>query len=191
MIRNLNRQTRRLKKLVVSKIGLDQPALDAAFKDACKDQALRHRHIAREHPYPINLFDISISIGQRKREGDQRQPANSPAVRDPAAPHHQNKRERRTQGLPAQHEVIAFLIPILPIRQNAGWKGKHLPVQIIGQNEQKQKQCRDIQKLCPSRQAKSLVLPQRLGNKDRQHGNKQHWKIVEIPQPALRVRIAN
>ena len=75
-------------KVSISEVGLNQPALNAAFKDAHKDQALRHRHIARKHPDPMDLFDISISIGQRKCEGDRRQPANSPAVRDAAVFHH-------------------------------------------------------------------------------------------------------
>lgn len=39
LIRDLDRQTRCLKKFVVSEVGLDQPALNAAFKDARK---IRH-----------------------------------------------------------------------------------------------------------------------------------------------------
>ena len=87
-IRNLDGQTRCLKKFVVSEVGLNQPALNAAFKDARKNQALRHRYIARKHPDPMDLFDIRISIGQRKRKRNQRQPANSPAARDAAVFHH-------------------------------------------------------------------------------------------------------
>ena len=116
MICNLDRQTRRLKKFVVSEVGLNQPALNAAFQDARKDQALRHRHIARENPDPIDLFNIHAGIGQRKRKRNQRQPANSPAARDAAVFHHRKQREPRAQGLPAQHEEIAALIPIRPIR---------------------------------------------------------------------------
>ena len=116
MIRNLDGQARRLKKLVVSEIGLDQPALNAAFKDTRKDQALRHRHIARKHPNPMDLFDIRASIGQRKRKRNQRQPANSPTARDAAIFHHRKKRKSRAQGLPTHHKEIAALIPILLIR---------------------------------------------------------------------------
>ena len=116
LIRDLDRQTRCLKKFVVSEVGLDQPALNAAFKDARKNQALRHRHIARKHPDPIDFFNIRASIGQRKRKRNQRQPANSPAAWDAAVFRHRKKREPRAQGLPTHHKEIAALIPILPIR---------------------------------------------------------------------------
>ena len=115
-IRNLDGQTRCLKKFVVSEVGLNQPALNAAFQDARKDQALRHRHIARENPDPIDLFTIRVSIDQRKRKRNQRQPANSPAARDAAVFYHRKKRKSRAQGLPSQHKEITALIPILLIR---------------------------------------------------------------------------
>ena len=47
----------------------DQPALNAAFKDARKNQALRHRHIARENPDPIEMcirdspLDNRLAVG--------------------------------------------------------------------------------------------------------------------------------
>ena len=40
-------------------------------------------------------------------------------------------------------------------------------------------------------QPKILSLAQRSGNKDRQHGDEQHREIVEIPQPALCIRVFN
>ena len=40
IICDLNRQTCRLKQFPVSEVGRDQSALDTAFKDTCKDQAL-------------------------------------------------------------------------------------------------------------------------------------------------------
>ena len=88
LIRNLDRQTRCLKKFVVSEVGRNQSALNTAFKDASENQALGHRHIARKHPDPINLFHICASVGQRKRKRNQRQPANAPAAGDTAVSHH-------------------------------------------------------------------------------------------------------
>ena len=64
-------------------------------------------------------------------------------------------------------------------------------MQIIGQNEQEKQQRWNIQNLGPSRQPKILSLAQRSGNKDRQHGDEQHREIVEIPQPALYIRVFN
>ena len=115
-IRNLDRQTRCLKKLVISEVGLDQPTLNAAFKDARKDQALRHRHIACKNPDPIDPINIHISIDQRKYKRNQRQPTKFPAARDAAVFRHRKKRGPRAQGLPNQHKEIAALISILPIR---------------------------------------------------------------------------
>ena len=40
-------------------------------------------------------------------------------------------------------------------------------------------------------QPKILSLAQRSGNKDRQHGDEQHREIVEVPQPALYIRVFN
>ena len=40
-------------------------------------------------------------------------------------------------------------------------------------------------------QPKILSLAQRPGNKDQQHGDEQHREIVEIPQPALCIRVFN
>ena len=70
--------------------------------------------------------------------------------------------------------------------------GKKIPADADHWSERaKQQQCRKIQKLCPSRQTKILSLAQRLGNEDRQHGDKQHRKIIEIPQQAFCIRVIN
>ena len=64
-IRNLYRQRCRFQKLIVSAVGLDESALDAAFKNTGKHQALGNRHVSRQHPNPMDFFGIRINICQR------------------------------------------------------------------------------------------------------------------------------
>ena len=130
-IRDLHRKRCRFQKLIVSAVGLDESALDAAFKNAGKHQALGDCHVSRQHPDPMDLFGIRINICQRKRKRHQRQPADSLRVRDTAFCHDHKKRERRTKELPAEHEEISSLITVRSVRQNAGRKGKHPLMQIV------------------------------------------------------------
>ena len=130
---NLHRQGRCFQKLVVSQIGLDQAALDAAFKDAGKHQALCNRQIPCQHPDPLYFCHICVNVGHRKGKGDQGQAEVDPAVGQAAFDENQNHGTSRTNQLPYKPQIIPCSIAVIQIAHHTIGKCKDPLVQIVCQ----------------------------------------------------------
>ena len=181
LIRDLHRQVRRFEQLVVFQIGLDQSALNAAFKDAGKHQTQSDGHISRQQPDPVDFRDIRIGISQRQRKRDQRQAEIDPAVRQTAFDQHQDHRGSRTEHFPPDDNIITRCIAMFLIAHHAVRKGKDPLVRVVCQHQQKQNTCRDIQRPRPTRQPAVLRSSQRQGNQQGEHRNKKQRQVISVP----------
>ena len=114
-VRDLDWQARRLKQLVVAEIGLNEPALDAAFKNAGKNQAERHGHVSRDHPDPVRPAHIRDGIAHRHDKRNERQPTKTSAVRNAAVAQDHRDGNHGAQKLPHHHEEIPDLVAIILI----------------------------------------------------------------------------
>ena len=174
-----------VEQLLIVGVGLDEAALDAAFKNGGENQAHGHREVARQQPYPVDAFDVRPAVHEHQHEGHHRQPQIAAALEDAAFGEDQHQRRGGAQHHPRQHHIAAGAVAVVIVRQHAVRKEKDQLVEVVGQHQKEQQYGGQVQKVRPLRQAVVLRLSKGQRHQHRQHGDEQHGQVAAVPQEAL------
>ena len=187
----MGRDSGNREKQIVARVGLDEAALDTAFKYCRIKQTLHDGDISRQGHKPGNASDIHKPVQQRYPKRNERQPKHSAALWDPALEQHDDDRRRRAQSFPTDDEPITCVVGIASVCPDvcARREREHELMRVIGKHQQYEYRRGNIQCGRPPGQMIVFGFSKGKSYKQRHERNKEHWNIVSVPKLAVHVKI--